>query len=121
MTTDTDAGKAIEAFVGSVGDVTIGNLKRHTPADIIKAGTYQGFTDEEIQGLIDFYVENAHKDAEAKAYTAAYITQMNEQNEILRAAYEDSKAKLAQVLQRSPTLGRIGADGFPTTEAGESE
>lgn len=109
----TDAGKAVEGLIGSVGDVTIGNLRKHTPQDIIKAGTYQGFTDEEIQGLIDFYVENAHKDAEAKAYTAAYITEMNERNEILRTAYEASQAKLAEVLQRTPSLGRIGADGFP--------
>lgn len=117
----TDAGKAISDFVGSVGDVTIGGLKKHTPADIIKAGTYQGFTDEEIQGLIDFYVENAHKDEQAKAYTAAYITELNERNEILRQACEDSKAKLEEALQRRTQLGRIGEDGFPIEAGGTSE
>lgn len=109
----TDASDAISSFVGALGDTTIGSLRKHTPADIIKAGTYQGFTDEEIQGLVDFYVEMAHKDEEAKAYQAAYITELNERNEFLKQQYEQAQARMEAVLQGIHTNGRIGADGFP--------
>lgn len=115
----TDASTEINEFVGALGDTTIGSLKKHTPSDIIRAGTYQGFTDEEIQGVIDFYVELAHKDAEAKAYQATFITEMNERNEILKQQYEYAKARMSEVLQNLHANGRIGADGFP--EEGDSE
>lgn len=122
MTTE-EVQKALEG-IKSIGDATIGSLKKHSVADVIKAGTYQGFTDEEIQAVVDFYVNLAHRDEEAKAYTAAYITQTNETIEKLSAYYDETKARLEQAVSLPKARGIIGEDGFPVddaTEGGDSE
>lgn len=102
--------------IKSTGDTTIGSLKKHSVADIIKAGTYQGFTDEEIQSVVDFYVELAHKDEEAKAYTAAEITRSNEVIESLKAQYEEARERMERAVQLPKVRGKIGEDGFPTED-----
>lgn len=117
MTTDELQQKVAE--IDSAKDITIGALRKHTPAEVINAGTYQGFTDEEIQGVVDFYVNLAHQDEQAKAYTAAYLTEMNERVELMKSQYEEAKARMEKVLSDIPARAKIGKDGFP--EAGGTQ
>lgn len=110
----------IEEFAEKARGVVIGSVAKHTPQDILNAGTYQGFTDEEIQGLVDFLVSCAHSDEEAKSFTAAYTVEMNETIALRKQEYEDRKAKFTEVFNTVTERGRIGSDGFPV-EGGNNE
>lgn len=87
--------------------------------DLLKLDTFQGMTDQEIQSLIDYYVELAHTDEQTKAYQAAAITSMNENTERWNKAADESNDLLKQMLSVDLNLGKIGADGFP--EGSESK
>lgn len=92
-------------------DATISSQKQRSVNDIAKAGTFQGFTDDEIQAYVDFYVGLSQRDAKAKAWEAAYITEMNERSEVLQQQSEDSRAALHALLNLPLELGTIDENG----------
>lgn len=122
MTTDDTSTKADDESIIDNGsgtttddesDTSTDTPKQRSVADILALGTYQGCTDEEIQSVIDFFVDAAHNDEETKARQAAAITSMNDTTDAYVKAANESNDILKQLLAKDLNLGKIGADGFP--------
>lgn len=94
-------------------DTSSGTAKK-TVVDIVNSGTYQGCTDDEIQSVIDFYVQLAHSDEQTRAAQATYITEMNEMLAIADEQARKAEQRVLDHLTHRPNLVRIGEDGFPT-------
>lgn len=79
--------------------------------ELLKLGTFQGMTDEEIQSLIDYYVEVAHNDEHTKVVQATEIQTMNAQCAAYDSLRDDANSVLKQVLSAPLNLARIDESG----------
>ena len=79
--------------------------------ELLKLGTFQGMTDEEIQSLIDYYVEVAHNDEHTKVVQATEIQTMNAQCAAYDSLRDDANSVLKQVLAAPLNLAIIDESG----------
>lgn len=79
--------------------------------DLLKLSTFQGMTDEEIQSLIDYYVEVAHNDEHTKVVQATEIQTMNAQCAAYDSLRDDANSVLKQVLAAPLNLAIIDESG----------
>lgn len=78
--------------------------------ELLTLTTYQGMTDDEIQLIIDYRVEQAHTDEVVKAQIAIEVTTMNETAEIRSQQASESNDILKQLLSKSLDLTTIKDD-----------
>lgn len=110
--TSTTVDESTEPTAEDSGTTT----KQRTVAEILALGTFQGCTDEEIQSVIDFKVEDARNDTESKARQAAVIESMNETTEKWNQAAEEANDILKQLLAADLNLGKIDENGEVVSE-----
>lgn len=83
---------------------------------ILKAGTFQGFTDEQIQHYVDFFVARAAETEVAKSGIAANIMEMNQRIESAEQARQDAHEVFQAKLKRELVLQ--GVDTSAATDDG---
>lgn len=99
MTTDNDDASTTEGGETTTTSRSIGEL--------LALGTYQGCTDEEIQKIIDFRVDEARMSEETKAKQAAIITEMNENVELYTKANQEMRDLLKEMVGKGTTLQKV--------------
>ena len=104
VSTDTESGASTQPEQRSV-------------SELLKLDTYQGMTDAEIQSVIDWYVEQAHTDAEIKAKQAAITVAMNNTAEAYAKAATESNDILKSLLTNDLKLTTIDSSGNVTNGA----
>lgn len=80
-------------------------------SELLELKTFQGMTDEEIQSIIDWRVENAINSEEMKTKQAAIITSMNTTAEAYAKAATESNDILKALLTNGITLTTIDSNG----------
>lgn len=75
--------------------------------ELLTLTTYQGMTDDEIQLIIDYRVEQARTDEVLKAQIAIEVTTMNETAEIRSRQAVESNNILKQLLAKDLNLATI--------------
>lgn len=75
--------------------------------ELLTLSTYQGMTDNEIQLVIDYRVEQARTDEIVKAQIAIEITSMNATSEVRSQQAAESNNILKQLLSKELNLDTI--------------
>lgn len=82
-------------------------------ATLLALGTYQGMTDEEVQSVIDYYVNLAHMDSESSAHRTAAQSMIETNTETMADIQSSNDAMLKKILG---TMSVYGASENSTAE-----
>lgn len=77
---------------------------------LLSQDSYQGLTDDEIQQIIDYKVEQARKSEEVKAMRESYEKIMKESLAASATMVEDSRKVLATLLATSTSYDSVAAE-----------